>query len=289
MITQPNSLLRLLKLQISACFPLRVSLLLIFVIQVSALSGCARFKEWNYLPAKKAEERTIHVVSRGRHTGVVLARRDMIHQLGFLGAYLPKTPYYEFGWGEEVFYQAETNTVGMALKALLWRNNSVMHVSAVPGTPAKHFNPDAVVELNVSETGLEHLVTALRASFKLDENNHPYPLVKGLYGESRFFKAEGYYLIFNTCNRWTATILNKGGVPMDTIFTLRSKSLIRQAEEAKRRYFCCSKPVGKTATNGMGMVQQEVLEVPVMVASSSRHSSQPVFFHFIAQRAPGDF
>jgi uncharacterized protein (TIGR02117 family) len=217
----------------------RWSLLLILVIHTLFLSGCARFKEWRYLPATKAEERSIHVVSHGWHTGIVLSRLDMVNYFGFLDGYLRESPYYEFGWGEEDFYQAETSTVSLALKALFWKNKTVMHVVAIPAVPEKHYNRNDIVELKVSKSGLDHLKRELRASFKFDENSRPYPLGKGLYGESRFFKAEGYYLFTNTCNRWTATMLQTAGVPMNTVFTARARSVISQAEEAKKRYFCC--------------------------------------------------
>ena len=115
----------------------------------------------------------------------------------------------------------------------------MMHVVAIPTTPDKYYKQEKVVELKLSETGLEHLRKGLRASFKFDNNNHPHSLKKGLYGESKFFKAEGYYFITNTCNTWTASMLENAGVPMDSLITLRAGSVISQVEEAKRQYVCC--------------------------------------------------
>lgn len=209
--------------------PLILALLLVF-------SGCAASKEWKYLPAAKAEERTIFVVAHGWHTGIALSRDDLGNELGFVTEYLPPGRYYEFGWGEAEFYQAEKVTPGIFLKAVFWRNPSVMHVVSVPVTPAQYFSDGEVVELNLSETGLKHLKDELRASFKFDERGRPYPLKKGPTGENRFFEAVDYYVITNTCNRWTAKLLESGGVPMDTVFTLRAASVMRQVKDAKKRY-----------------------------------------------------
>lgn len=213
-------------------------LFLMLIALLFSLPGCASFKEWRYLPATKEDEKSIHVVRHGWHTGVVLSWQDLGCEFSFLDEYLPTSPYYEFGWGEADFYQAEKATISMALKALFWKNPSVMHVVAVPIKPGEYFNQQEVLELNLSQTGLDHLRNALRTSFKFDENNSPYSLKKGQYGESRFFKAEGYFFIANTCNSWTATMLESAGVPMNSI-TLRADSVICQAKNAKQRYVCC--------------------------------------------------
>lgn len=224
------------------CMWMRALPVIIFVLACS-LAGCGGSSVWHYLPATKKEEKTIYVVNRGWHTGIAISRQDLGSDFNFLDTYLTKSPYYEFGWGEAVFYQSERNTVGMALKALFWRNTSVLHVAAIPAMPDKYLrsnNEEKAVELIVSETGLNKMKKALYDSFKFDENHHPYPLKKGLYGESRFFKAEGIFYALRTCNTWTASLLIKAGVPMDTWLNLRSESVIRQVEEAKKSFACCT-------------------------------------------------
>jgi uncharacterized protein (TIGR02117 family) len=219
----------------------RARTLVVFLIVVAFalnLIGSTGSKEWKYLPATKKDEKTIHVVNLGWHTGIVLSRQDLGSELGFLDMYLRKSPYYEFGWGEADFYQAETITASLTLKALFWRNPTVMHVAAIPTIPDKYFKQEKVVELNLSGTGLEHMRKALRASFKFDDNYHPYPLKRGLYGESKFFKAKGYYSIANTCNTWTASMLKNAGAPMDSLLTLRAGSVINQVEKAKEHFVC---------------------------------------------------
>lgn len=200
------------------------------------LSGCGNCRNWKYLPQTKAQERTVYVIAQGWHTGIVVSREDLGQEFDFLDGELPPGRYYEFGWGEAEFYQAEKLTAGIYLKAVLWSNPSVMQVVSVPTTPEKYFSGSDVVELKLSEIGLQHMKDGLLASFKFDEATHPYPLKKGLYGASRFFKAEGNYAITHTCNSWTADMLEQAGVPMGMLPTLRAASLIREAKHARTCY-----------------------------------------------------
>ena len=207
---------------------------LLFCI-ILPLSGCAGEK-WADLPATEAEERSIYVVSHGWHTGIALSAADLGGELAFVKDYLRPGRYYEFGWGEAEFYQADQVTTRIFLKAVLWRNPSVMHVFSVPDSPANFFSGSETVELKLSEAGLGHLKDRLRAGFTFDPSGRPYPLKDGVAGEKRFFKARDYYVITNTCNKWTAKMLQSGGVPMDTVFTLRAASVMRQVKAAKKEY-----------------------------------------------------
>ncbi|MBJ6725257.1 DUF2459 domain-containing protein [Geomesophilobacter sediminis] len=209
--------------------------LLVVVIAVM-LAGCATDQGWRYLPPTRAQERSIFVVGHGWHTGVVLSKEDLGPELSFINDYLHEGRYYEFGWGEAEFYQAQKVTPSIFLKAVFWRNPSVMHVVSVPGRPEQFFTGADVVALTLSETGLRHLKENLRASFKFDRVGLPHALKKGLYGESRFFQAEGQYVITDTCNTWTAKMLDSGGVPMNTVFTVRAVSVMRQVKKAQREY-----------------------------------------------------
>uniref|UniRef100_C6E594 DUF2459 domain-containing protein n=1 Tax=Geobacter sp. (strain M21) TaxID=443144 RepID=C6E594_GEOSM len=221
-------------------------LLFVFLVLMSSLTGCASGKKWKYIPASKAEERSVYVVAHGWHTGIVLSKEDLGPELGFVQHYLKPGQFYEFGWGEADFYQAEEVTAYIFLKAVFWRNPSVMHVVSLPTPPATFYSGKGVIELNLSETGLQHLKNELRASFAFDRNVRPYPLKGGLTGENRFFKAVDYYVITNTCNRWTAKMLESGGVPMDTVFTLRAASVVRQVNDAKKEYLRLRKHTEET-------------------------------------------
>lgn len=140
--------------------------------------------------------RTLYVVSHGWHSGIVLEREELVRRLPGLGPQLGDHRYLEIGWGEERFYQAREPTVGMALRAALWRNPSVLQV--VPFTDF----PRSVAEIRTDEAGYAAALDFIAGSFAGLERLGP-----SLYGEGWFYRAEGAFHLFNTCNSWVAEAL----------------------------------------------------------------------------------
>jgi uncharacterized protein (TIGR02117 family) len=214
-------------------------------ISLLAMGGCAYFKDWKQIPSDKQNELTIYVVGHGWHTGIALARDNLGDELAFIPKELGESAFYEFGWGEKDFYQAPENTVGLALQALFWKNESTMQVVAVPSNPNDYFENSTIVELRVSTEGHRNLAAAVASSFARDENGESRSTRDGLYGHSRFFEARGTFYFANTCNTWTARTLAAAGVPVTTVLTLTAGSVIRQAKRAADKYACCSSTATK--------------------------------------------
>lgn len=205
-----------------------------------SLGGCSYFKDWRHLPTSKADEATIYVVNHGWHTGIVISRHHLGERLAFVPMQLGEYAFYEFGWGEKDFYQAPDNTIPLALRALFWINESTMHVATMPVPPTEYFTASETVTLHVSTHGLRSLTDAIAASFANNDDNATLTL-NGLYGErSGFFDGVGRYHFFNTCNTWTARMLDIAGVPTTTVFTLSSGSVMRQSKRAASKYRCCA-------------------------------------------------
>jgi uncharacterized protein (TIGR02117 family) len=207
------------------------------LLGILGTGGCAYFKDWRHLPTSKSDEVTIYVVSHGWHTGIVVPRNQLGEHLAFVPKQLGEYPFYEFGWGEKDFYQAPENTVLLALQAALWIDDSTMHVATMPMPPTEYFT----VTLHVSTQGLRNLTDAIAASFATDSSGKAIYTRGGLYGErSGFFDGVGSYHFFNTCNTWTARMLNTGGVPTTTVLTLSAGSVIKQSKRAAEKYSCCA-------------------------------------------------
>jgi hypothetical protein len=97
------------------------------------------------------------------------------------------------------------------------------------------------VTLHVSTDGLQNLTTAIAASFAIDAQGKPTYTGSGLYGErSGFFDGVGRYHFFNTCNTWTARMLDTAGVPTTSVLTLSAGSVMRQSKRAAEKYRCCA-------------------------------------------------
>lgn len=200
------------------------------------MTGCASFQSWQYVPKNTQEECSIYIIDHGIHTGIVVPGKEIEEKLPFLTKDFGSSKYYEVGWGDKGFYQAQKVTFGLTTKAMFWPTASVLHIVSVTDTPPKYFPDSKVLEFKVSKTGLNHIIAYIAKSFATDENNVVIKTKPGLYGKSYFYEGEGQYYFANTCNTWTAQTLEEGGAPMRTFFTLTSSSVMLQAKEAAKRY-----------------------------------------------------
>jgi uncharacterized protein (TIGR02117 family) len=169
----------------------------VFLLALFA-SGCAQ------TPTRPCEPtHTLYVVGHGWHSGIVVEREDLLQRLPALPAGNEK--YLEIGWGEERFYQARDTTLAMALRAVLQPNPSVLQVVPVPGTPRGYFAASEISEVKTDRAGYSAAVSRIAATFKPGLER----LGPSLYGDGVFYRAEGSFHLFNTCNTWVAAVLEK--------------------------------------------------------------------------------
>ena len=163
--------------------------------------------------------RAFFVVSHGWHTGLVVQRKDLINRVPQLGRDLSKVKYLEIGWGDRRFYQTRSVKIGLALRAVLFPTASVLHIVEVPDSPKQFFSGSEVVEVSVPQADYGKLLDMVAGSFSRISGNEVMKLGRGLYGESRFYRAEGRFHAFNTCNTWVARAIAATGYPIskDTI------------------------------------------------------------------------
>ena len=147
--------------------------------------------------------RTLYVVSHGWHSGIVVERGDLVSRLPMLG--IGKEGYVEVGWGEERFYQARETTLGMKLRATLWPNASVLQVVPFVGPPSRYFVSSTVAEVRTDDAGYAAALEFIAATFKPDLQR----VGPSLYGEGWFYRAEGSFHLFNNCNTWVGSVLER--------------------------------------------------------------------------------
>jgi uncharacterized protein (TIGR02117 family) len=183
--------------------------------------------------APAGRDHVVHVVDRGWHTGLVIDRAALIP-----GGRLPEAAAFpdarrlEFGWGDRDFYMTPEETLWMTLKAALAPTPAVMHVAPVRA-PADA-SADAV-RLVLSEREHRRLVRAVSASFDRSGAGRAQPLGPGLGPGSRFYAAKGRFHILNTCNTWTARVLEAAGLSIAPQGVVTASTLMRRLREAKLR------------------------------------------------------
>ena len=142
--------------------------------------------------------------------------------------------YLEIGWGDKDFYQTPNPHFGIALKAILLPNPSVLHIVAFNNSVTSYFPHSKIIMIRLSDAGFQHLIAYIAASFDKDSAGNTVPLGAGLYGVSQFYRSRDTYHLFRTCNVWTARALHAAGCPVRPFLAITEDNLMFQAQSFGR-------------------------------------------------------
>ena len=156
-------------------------------------------------------DKTIYLNTNGIHLDIVLPK-DNVDSLLLSGLKQEdEDDFFSFGWGDENFY-INTPTWGdltakTALKAMFLKSPTLMHVTRYESTQ------NDWIEIKISDSELDLLNAYLIQTFKLDDNGKIIILEdQGYTSIDDFYKANGNYNCFNTCNSWVNTGFKKSGL-----------------------------------------------------------------------------
>lgn len=213
--------------------PLRRLHLVRSLVVLAALAGCVSPLPDRFPPrAGAAGNHVVWVVSHGWHTGIVVARAEAQALLPALDGERVSARYLEFGWGDIGYYTAPAESYGLMLAAAVASRGTVLHVVALDAPPAEAF-PNAEVEaITVSDAGFRAMLARIAAAFRRDAAGGAIALGPGLYGASRFYRANGTYWAGYTCNTWVAATLRETGCPITPAYAMSAGNVMFQA----RRY-----------------------------------------------------
>ncbi len=211
---------------------LQMSRVIIWILLlVFCCSACASPLNRTPSPGKIELGKTIYLVSHGWHAGIVLKHSAIPLDIQPVFADFPDTEYLEIGWGDREFYQEPDPHTGILLKAALLPTPSVLHILGFDGPVQAAFPHSEIISIKISSTALKLLSQSIAASFSRDKAGRIHSLGPGLYGNSRFYKSNESYHIFNTCNVWTARILQNVGLPVEPTFAVRVEALMSQVRQ----------------------------------------------------------
>ena len=209
-------------------FPSLLKCLVLMTVLLSGV-GCTMPGPPLYPVSVQEEPRSIYVVRHEWHTGLVVKYDDIDPHLWPEKDDFPEALYLEVGWGDRDFYQTPRPGLGTLLQAALKSPASVLFVIGLPTGVTRYFPYADILEIPLSQRGLEELVRFIHATYKRDASGQTIPLGPGHnHRHSMFYLAEGDYSLFNTCNSWISKALQAAGLPIKT--ALRAGGVMSQAK-----------------------------------------------------------
>ena len=162
------------------------------------------------------DKKEIHLIKQYWHTAIVIEKNDIDPEI------LPEVEYFndfsllDFGWGDEEFYQHPGFDSGLAVKALFYATPSTLRVEGIGIAKDTYFSiSEIVVRILVTEVQLNKIVNFISSTFYRVNNGSPVILSEQGLGRIIFFKANGNYHLFNTCNTWLANCLVSAGIKIE--------------------------------------------------------------------------
>ena len=223
---------------IKAIINMKIQTLILSLFLLLYLSACSA-EPYALKPKPEKKDALLHsvyIANHGRHTGFILSSEELNKDLPFLAMRFKNTLYYEIGWGDREFYQANKITTGLTIRTIFWPTESVVHITAIPINPVRYFEKSELIELPLKDEAFLSLRKFISSSFKRGLDRQVIVLKKGIYGDSQFYKGEGDYYLMNTCNKWTAKGLKSAGVDLTPTFKITADSImsiLREKEDTR--------------------------------------------------------
>jgi uncharacterized protein (TIGR02117 family) len=179
----------------------------------------------------------IYVVGHGWHTGLMLRTKDIPPDM-FPGLNLSDGPAIEIGWGSEAFYRATDYTFELGFKAFVFPNPSVLHVVILPKDAEQNFTRSDLYVYWASQAEYERMLSFVANTFSKNELGKFIDLGPGIYGDSQFYRAQGFYHFPKSCNSWTVKAILSAGAPVWPNLALSARNTLHQiklvGEEIRR-------------------------------------------------------
>lgn len=191
--------------------------------------GFSNFEANQYLQDDSLH--TIYLIKQRWHTAVVF------HKVEVDSTMLPEVKYFagakliDIGWGDEAFYQHPDFDWDLAYQALFYSTPSTLRIEGIYLTMQQYFDlSEIVIELRINKEQLKILMNYITDTVWKDENGKYEILSTQYLNRVYFFKANGNYHLFNTCNTWLAKGLKKAGFDIKDDIVL-TEQLFNEAAE----------------------------------------------------------
>ena len=146
-------------------------------------------------------KKEIYLSTNGVHLEIIIPFDDLNIELKEDIEFTEDEKYFSFGWGDENFY-LNTPTWGdltfkNAFKALFLKGSTLIHLTRFKQVKSSW------TKVIISESELKKLNQYISKSFKKDENGNKIIIANSGYSvNDYFYKANGNFSCFKTCNTW---------------------------------------------------------------------------------------
>lgn len=158
----------------------------------------------------------IFLIKQYWHTAIIINKEDIDEGLFPEINLFSNFRLLDFGWGDEEFYQHPGFDSGLAFKALFYETPSTLRVEGIGITRQMYFDiSEIVIRIIVTKEQLEKIVTFINQTVYRNSDGKSVMLGEQGLGRVKFFKANGSYHLFNTCNTWLAKCLLNAGIKIN--------------------------------------------------------------------------
>ena len=174
---------------------------------------------------------TIYLIKQRWHTAIVFLTEDVDTTILPEVKYFPAAELIDIGWGDEAFYQYPDFDWDLAYQALFYPTPSTLRIEGIYISMLEYFNiSEIVVELKINNEQLTILLNYISETVWRDSEERNEILSTQYLDRVYFFKANGDYHLFNTCNTWIANGLKKAGFEIEDDIVL-TEQLFNEAEK----------------------------------------------------------
>ena len=158
----------------------------------------------------------IYFIKQNWHTAIVFNAGELNSDLFREFNSFSQFSLIDIGWGDEEFYQYPGFDSGLAFKALFYATPSTLRVEGINLTKEDYFDlSEIVIELEVSDEQFKKICNYINKTFYINDAGETSILNKKAGGKIIFYKSNGSYHLFNTCNTWLAKALRESGIEIE--------------------------------------------------------------------------
>lgn len=155
----------------------------------------------------------IHLVKQGWHTGILINLEDLDNDNILKQEYKNYT-YIDVGWGDSAFYQDPDFDYLMAFNALFFSPASTLRIEGYENMDNLNKRYEQSVRLDLRKKDFDEVLNFIIQSIYINQNK--FILYKTIGDRIKYYKANGKYSAFYTCNTWIADALKRGGMKINT-------------------------------------------------------------------------